>query len=194
MAGIQGCQVVGGLCIGVAEEFLDQVDKITAGVALGKTVPGVFGDADDKGIRVVSAVDWARTDKSLALFAKPGNHPLILEHGSDGDGMFEVLEATGWLDHASNSLCLSATFLPFFQLVIGTVLTMRRLLRFMTKIRLLLVMKNGKFSKRFTFTLRALDFMANMSGSILFFQKFIQDGFEGIENNEFEHVGNPFFH
>lgn len=49
------------------------------------------------------------------------------------------------------------------------------------------------FSKRLTFTFWAFEFMANyMLTSILPFQEFIQDRQEGIENNQFEYIGNTF--
>jgi len=74
----QRCEVCSDLRVCFAVKSSHQIDEITAGIALGKAVPDIFRQTDDKGVGVISAMQGARAEELIAAFFKGRLDPLIL--------------------------------------------------------------------------------------------------------------------
>jgi hypothetical protein len=86
---------------GVAQSFktTNELNDITAGPTSGEAVPEVFGEADDKGRRAISAVNRAWSEEPIALYLEALSQPVGGKDLPDGHGFFEDLEVEVRCDH-----------------------------------------------------------------------------------------------
>jgi hypothetical protein len=90
------------LSVVFAIKALDEFDDIATGIASGKTVPDIFGGADNKSVWVVAPMNGTRAEELITALFKRCHLPLSVKYRHDGDAALEIGKIEMFRDHLGN--------------------------------------------------------------------------------------------